>query len=136
MSTTAETLNFFRDLLKGEEHSHPYWSRLLAASWGSGVLHGAVLVYTLSHQNFKGASDIAGRLDNIDNYIIALGYFFVLAAIIIYSLTFGLTVAASLPKSSLIRHFVYGVLLPAFAYSMARIALWREIAGEIAKSGN
>ena len=116
MSTTLEILNLFRDLLKGEEHSHPFWSRLLAASWGSGVFHGALLVSNSGIQDFNVAGDIAGMF-------IPIGFFFVLATIIIYSLTFGLTVVASIPKSSLIRHFVYGVLLPTFAYSMARIAL-------------
>lgn len=115
MSTTLETLNFFRDILKGE-HSHPLWSRLLAASWGSGVFHGALLVYNSGIQDFDAAGDIAGMF-------IPIGFFFVLATIIIYSLTFGLTVAVSISKGSLIRHFVYGVLLPAFAYSMARIIL-------------
>jgi len=44
MSTILEILNLFRDLLKGEEHSHPFWWRLLAAFWGSWVFHGALLV--------------------------------------------------------------------------------------------
>ena len=39
--------------------------------------------------------------------------------VILYSLTFGLTVAVSKPKSSLVRHFVYGALLPAVAYALA-----------------
>ena len=38
--------------------------------------------------------------------------------IIFYSLTFGLTVAVSKPRKSLVRHFLYGALLPAFAYGL------------------
>ena len=123
MSTTLEILNLFRDLLKGEEHSHPFWWRLLAAFWGSWVFHGALVVSKLGRWNLKNAVDTAGMYEAA---FIAIG-FLGLATIIIYSLAFGLTVVASIPKSSLIRHFVYGVLLPAFAYSMPRIALGDEI---------
>lgn len=110
--------DFLREHRKEKEQPHPFWSRLLAASWGSGVFHGALLVYTLN-RHFEAASDFAGRPADLDTYIIVIGYFFVSAFIIIYLLTFGLTVAVSRPKSPLIRHFMYGVLLPAFAYFIA-----------------
>lgn len=46
--------------------------------------------------------------------------------IILSSSVFGLVVAAGTKKGSLIRHFVYGVILPTPAYSLAGMLLRSE----------
>ena len=83
------------------------WSKILAAFWGSAAFHFALLLYASGN-----------RLIDLEKILSVLGFLGPLI-IIIYSLTFGLTVAVSKPKKSLVRHFVYGALLPAFAYGLA-----------------
>ncbi len=54
----------------------------------------------------------------LDKILNVIDYMQLSILIILYSLTFGLTVAVSKPRRSLVRHFLYGALLPAFAYGL------------------
>ena len=107
-STTKEIIKLLHDLIQDQDHSHSIWSRALSAFWGSTVFHFALL------------SNKSGNLSTgLDKILEVVGYEKLPIIIILYSLTFGLTVALSKPKSSLVRHFVYGALLPAVAYALA-----------------
>lgn len=107
-STTQEIIKAFLDLIQDQDHSHSMWSKVLAAFWGSAVFHFALILYA------------SGNLSpGLDKVLEVVGYEELSIIIILYSLTFGLTVAVSKPKSSLVRHFVYGALLPAVAYALA-----------------
>ena len=107
LSTTKEMIKSLRDLIQDQDHSHSMWSKILAAFWGSAVFHFALLLYA------------SGNLSTDLEKILRVTGFWGPLIIIVYSLTFGLTVAVSKPKRSLVRHFLYGALLPAFAYGLA-----------------
>ena len=80
--------------------------RLAAATWGSAVLHGAMWVRAYNRIHLFGQEIEPG---------------IVLLAIPIYSIVFGLIVAAGVRRGSLTRHFAMGVFLPTLAYSLAAV---------------
>ena len=97
------------DAVRAGKETPRFSFRLGAATWGSAVLHGAILVRS------QGGVPVWG------DYLEPLAVLFIL--IPIYSITFGLVVAVGMPRGSLIRHFVYGVFLPTVAYSLAAATL-------------
>ena len=108
LSMPEQIIEFLRELIRDPGHDHFIWSRVIVASWGSAVFHFALL--------FNKQGNLSPVLDKI---LRVIGYPEMSVIIIMYSLTFGCIVAASKPKSSLVRHFVYGALLPAVAYAFA-----------------
>lgn len=97
------------DYVKGsDEAKHTQLQRLFAGSWGSLVFHLALWTYTEAHPEINLTE--AGGVVLRDTIILFLPA---------YSVLFGAIPAYGLPKGSLVRHFVYGVLLPAFAYGLA-----------------
>ncbi|MDD9996553.1 MAG: hypothetical protein OXQ89_02285 [Rhodospirillaceae bacterium] len=97
------------DYVKGSDDAkHTPYQRLFAGSWGSLVFHLALWTYTEAHPEINLTE--AGGVVLRDTVLVFLPA---------YSVLFGAIVAFGLPKGSLVRHFVYGALLPAFAYGLA-----------------
>ena len=110
MSTSWQTLgNFLNALIDGGNADHGFLVRLSTAVWGSLVMHLAMLA--------RNSSLVSATPD------IPIEIFAALAAIcLIYCAVFGLVVAVGVTRGSLVRHFCFGAILPAFAYSLARVA--------------
>ena len=87
------------------DEEHGFWQRVLAAAWGCIVLHIPI---------FSSAAGSTIVSDMRTVFFLAT-----LSLVAVYSIAFGLIIGASLPKGSLVRHFVSGVLLPVFAYNIA-----------------
>ena len=106
MSTPLQTI--ISDLTKGIEQGrnqrHGFWARFGAGWWGSFVFHFGMIIVS------AGMPDLPEDVPNL---------FVVVAAVAVYSAVFALVLAVGIPKGSLVRHFSYGVILPAFAYAMA-----------------
>lgn len=85
---------------------HPRRQRVFAGLWGSLVFHLALWAFTVAHPQV-----------NVE--VVAAVSDAALIVLPVYSAVFGTIVAFGVPRGSLVRHFVYGVLLPAFAYGLA-----------------
>ena len=83
------------------DESHGFWVRLAAAYWGSFIFHFALLM---------------------DSTVTFFPYPEVLAFVgllfIGYSAVFALVVAVGVPNGTVVLHFCYGAILPAFAYGL------------------
>ena len=97
------------DHIKGDDEvRHATTHRWFAAAWGSLVLHLALWTYAEADPDINLAT--AGGVLLRDTIVTVLPT---------YSAVFGAIVAFGIPNGSLIRHFVYGVLLPVLAYGLA-----------------
>lgn len=103
-----EIIRLLNHVKENRKVLHPTRQRWLAAGWGSGVFHLALWTYAEADPEINVAT--VGGLLFRDTVAIVLPA---------YSAVFGAIVAYGIPNGSLIRHFVYGALLPAVAYGLA-----------------
>ena len=110
MSTSGQAIgNLLDTLIKVGERDHGILVRLSVAVWGSLVMHLSMLARNIGAIN---------ETPDIPTEILVAIMFVGLA----YCVAFGLVVAVGIVKGSLVRHFCFGAILPAFAYSLARLA--------------
>lgn len=95
-------------------NAHPIWQRILAASYGSILLHLSIIVIASG-----GAPIDSSLLVRINDLALFLGIIVLAIILSIYSLIFALIVVFSHPKGTLLRNFVYGVFLPATTYTIS-----------------
>lgn len=103
-----EIIRLLDHIKGGEVAKHGIPARFLAALFGSLVLHLAMWTY----------SQVSSEI----NLTVLGSAIFGQVAIIVfplYSAAFGFIVAVGVTRGSLVRHFAYGALLPAFAYGLA-----------------
>ena len=105
MSTGQSLVQLITDFVRGNGEAHKPLPRFLAAWWGSTVVHAAALVSSFGEERLKTFRDQVSEV---------LGFFLVI--LIVYAATFALIVALGVTKGSLVRHFLYGVVLPATAW--------------------
>ena len=98
---------FLLHLLKPENARNSFVTRFLAGTFGSAILHAALLFAYISDSGWPSAALFT----------------FILYYIVLLSGLIGLVVAADEGKGSLALHFLYGVLLPGAAYLLAGF-LW------------
>ena len=106
MSTPLQTIinHLIENITERRNQSHGVWARFGAGWWGSFVLHFGMIVVSV------GMSDVLEDVRVL---------FVVVPAVAVYSAIFATVLAVGIPKGSLVRHFSYGVILPAFAYAIA-----------------
>lgn len=110
MSTPRQAIgNLLDALIKGGEGEHGLPVRLTVAIWGCLVMHLSMLARNAGTINLTPDIPIAIV---VSIAVISLAY----------CATFGLVVAVGVVKGSLVRDFCFGAILPAFAYSLARLA--------------
>lgn len=117
MSISSQTLV---DLLKiilewlggNKEETHPFWARFIAAFSGSSILHLALLAINLISGN-NNMNEVSRDF----NLSIIFGALCII--LIVYSSIFALLIAVGISWGSLVRHFLFGVMLPAFVYMVA-----------------
>lgn len=110
MSTPSQVLGDLIDaLINGGDGNHSFLIRLSTAIWGSFVMHLAMIAR--SSALIESTPDIPAEV-----------YFAIVFVFLIYCGVFGLMVAVGDVRGSIVRHFLLGAFLPAFAYSLARLA--------------
>ena len=100
--------------------SHSFWARFFAGWWGTFVFHFAMIVVGSIH-NWDSLSSLSDS--PFSEAVIFPAFFF----LCVYGALFAFVVAFGVPKGSLIRHFLLGVILPLVAYTMAGTLLKRLI---------
>lgn len=117
MSSASQAITRLIDnfITRGEQ-SHEFQHRFGAAWWGNFVFHGAMAVIA-SIQNWES---LPGSTAFSNAVILPT-----LLVIFAYSALFALVVAVGVPRGSLVRHFLLGVILPLFAYTMAGTLLMK-----------
>ena len=119
MSTPAQAITrLIENFITKGEKSHWFLARFGAAWWGNFVFHLAMAIIASIH-NWDSLSD-PGFATFSDAVILPTLLF-----VFVYSALFALVVAFGVPKGSLIRHFLLGVILPLFAYTMAGTLLMK-----------
>ena len=93
------------DFVKGESNEHGWGWRFLAAWWGSATAILSAYVTSLGEERLKFLREFAA-VWVVPSLIFAT----------IYASSFALIIAFGVPKGSLLRHFMYGVVLPAVAW--------------------
>ena len=106
--TASSMISLLVEFLRGDGSTHNILSRFLVALWGFLVLHFAIVIVGSA----QGHVDIGF----IDLNLLGL---YLLIAIVVYSSIFAVIVAFGIRTGSLVRHFVYGAMLPAFTYLVA-----------------
>ena len=86
---------------------HGLLQRFVAALFGCLVLHFSLFVIN------------DGQISIPESELSGVGFQFAVAVVFVYSSFFALIVALGSPKGTVIRHFVYGVLLPTTSYLTA-----------------
>lgn len=117
MSSPVQAITRLIDnfITRGEQ-SHEFQYRFGAAWWGNFVFHVALAVIACIH-NWEALSGSTAFSDAVILPTLLLMF--------AYSALFALVVAVGVPRGSLIRHFLLGVILPLFAYTMASMLLMK-----------
>lgn len=106
--TASSVIDFLKEFLRGDGGTHTWFPRFLVALWGCLVLHVAIVVVGSA----QGHVDIS----IIDFNLLGL---YILISVLAYSSTFAAIIAFGIREGSLVRHFVYGAMLPTFTYLVA-----------------
>ena len=113
MSELAKAIvQLIENFMQSERQVHGFLWRFSAAWWGAFVFHFVLIAMP------GGVQEFTLRTLNL-NLLTLLGFGS------LYSAMFALVSAVGSPKGSLIRQFLYGVLLPFLAYTLAGTLLTR-----------
>ena len=98
-------LQLIEDFVRGDNQSHKGGWRFLAAWWGSATSIFAAYVTSFGEDRLKFLRDFMGDIVVVSLLISA-----------VYAALFSLVITFGVPKGSLVRHFMYGVVLPSIAW--------------------